>query len=567
MREVVFKTIKGAIEKNGVEFEDEKIKSLIEVPKDYSKGDFAFPCFALAGIMKMPPHEIAIELKKEIGAGPIDFSDIQTLGGYINFFINRKNLALQLIQKIKKDKDKFGGNNLFKKEKTMIEFPSPNTNKPLHLGHLRNMSIGESLSRISEFNGEKVVRTNLNNDKGVHICKSMLAYQKWGKGKEPTKKLKPDHLVGDFYVMYSKKQKLKPALENEAHALLGKWEEGDKETISLWKKMNKWALDGFRETYKKFGIKHDKEYFESKIYKKGKKIILEGIEKKIFQKLKDGSVKFDLKNEGLGEKYLLRADGTSLYITQDIYLAYLKQKEFHLTKSYYVVGNEQEYHFNVLFSILKKLKIPLTELRHISYGMVNLPDGKMKSREGTVVDADNLIEKVENLAKKEISKREKILKKELEKRGHKIALAAIKYMLLKIDIKKNLLFNPKESISLEGNTGPYLLYSYARANSIIKKSKKGEKKNYEIDLEEKETELVLKINEFPEVVKKAHDSLDPSIVANYSYELAKIFNEFYHSMDVIGSEKEDFRLDLVESFKNVLKNSLYLLGIDVLEKM
>lgn len=567
MRQLVFEIIKKALKKMDVKFDEEKIKSSVEVPKDFSNGDYAFPCFVLAPEMKMPPHEIAIQIREKIGNVPLELSDVTTAGPYLNFFLNRNMLSYELIKKIKKEKENFGKNTDGKSEKTMIEFPSPNTNKPLHLGHLRNMAIGESLSRISEGNGEKVVRANLNNDRGIHICKSILAYQKWGKGKIPTKKIKSDHLVGDFYVMYSKKEKEKPELENEAHLLLGKWEKGDKFTIELWKKMNKWALDGFKKTYKEFGITHDKEYFESDIYKKGKEIILDGVKKGIFERTPDGAVKFDLKKEGLGEKYLLRSDGTSLYATQDIYLAYLKQKDFNLTKSYYVVGNEQEYYFNVLFKILKNLNIPLKGLKHISYGMVNLPDGKMKSREGTVIDADDLIEKVEELVKKEISKREKISKKELEKRSHILALAAIKYMLLKINITKNMLFNPKESISFEGNTGPYLLYSYARASSIIKKSKKTGKINSEEKLEEKEIELMLKIKDFPGIVKKAYTELDPSVVANYSYELSKIFNEFYHSEDVIGSKKEDLRINIVNSFRQTLKNSLYLLGIDVLEKM
>ncbi len=567
MRQLVFEIIKKALKKMDVKFDEEKIKSSVEVPKDFSNGDYAFPCFVLAPEMKMPPHEIAIQIREKIGNVPLELSDVTTAGPYLNFFLNRNLLSYELIKKIKKEKENFGKNTDGKSEKTMIEFPSPNTNKPLHLGHLRNMAIGESLSRISEGNGEKVVRANLNNDRGIHICKSILAYQKWGKGKTPTKKIKSDHLVGDFYVMYSKKEKEKPELENEAHALLGKWEKGDKLTIEVWKKMNKWALDGFEKTYKEFGITHDKEYFESNIYKKGKEIILDGVKKGIFEQTPDGAVKFDLKKEGLGEKYLLRSDGTSLYATQDIYLAYLKQKDFNLTKSYYVVGNEQEYYFNVLFKILKNLNIPLKGLKHISYGMVNLPDGKMKSREGTVIDADDLIEKVEELVKKEISKREKISRKELEKRSHILALAAIKYMLLKINITKNMLFNPKESISFEGNTGPYLLYSYARASSIIKKSKKTGKINSEEKLEEKEIELMLKIKDFPGIVKKAYTELDPSVVANYSYELSKIFNEFYHSEDVIGSKKEDLRINIVNSFRQTLKNSLYLLGIDVLEKM
>ena len=569
MKEMVFGILKEALKKIEVKFEEDKIKSSIEVPKDYSKGDFAFPCFVLASTMKMPPHEIAIQIREAIGNPPLDFESIETEGAYINFFSNRKILALRIISKIKRLGSNFGKSDFGKKEKVMVEFPSPNTNKPLHLGHLRNMSIGESISRISEFNGEKIIRTNLNNDRGIHICKSMLAYKKWGKGKKPSKKIKSDHLVGDFYVKYSKKEKVDPKIEKEAHDMLGKWESGDKETILLWKKMNKWALDGFKETYKNFGIKHDKEYFESNIYTKGREIILKGVEKGIFEKIEDGSVKLDLKKEGLGEKYLLRADGTSLYITQDIYLAYLKQKEFNLTKSYYVVGNEQNYHFDVLFNVLKKLEITLNGLKHVSYGMVNLPEGKMKSREGTVVDADDLLQKMKKLAEKEIIKRGKISKKELEKRSHLISLAAIKYFLLKVDSKKDMLFNPKESISFDGNTGPYLLYSYARANSIIRKSRMKKIPNFKVpkELNQKEIDLVLKMNEFEKACFESYKQLNPSIIANYSYEIAKIFNEFYHALPVLDSKEKDFRINLVNAFKETLKNSLNLLGIEVLEVM
>lgn len=559
--------IKKSLDKINVELDDDAILSLIEKPKNYSNGDYAFPCFALAKILKMPPHEIAIEVRKNLGTAPSEFSSVETEGAYLNFFLNRKNLAFELIKKIKREKSRFGKNDVGKTERTMIEFPSPNTNKPLHLGHLRNMAVGESLSRISEFCSEKIVRANLNNDRGVHICKSMLAYEKWGKNKKPSKEKKSDHLVGDFYVMYSKKQKEKSELENEAHALLGKWEAGDKKTIELWKKMNKWALDGFEKTYKKFGIKHDKEYFESLIYKKGKEIISDGAERGIFERNDDGSVKFDLKSEGLGEKYLLRADGTSIYITQDIYLAYLKQKQFDLTKSYYVVGNEQEYHFDVLFRILKKLGIPTMTLKHVSYGMVNLPEGKMKSREGTVVDADDLIAKVEDLVGKEITKREKVSAGVLKKRSEVIALSAIKYFLLKNDIKKNMMFNPKESISFEGNTGPYLLYSYARANSILRKAKEIPAIELPQNLDEKETELILKINEFPNEVFNAYRNLNPAVVANYAYTLAQMFNEFYSAFPVLKSDNEVFRVNLVEVFRQTLKNALGLLGIDVLEKM
>ena len=482
----------------------------------------------------------------------------------------RKKIAENLMQEIYTKKDDFGKNILGVKNKTMIEFPSPNTNKPLHLGHLRNMSIGESVSRILEFSSENVIRANLNNDRGVHICKSMLAYQKWGENKKPTKKLKSDHLVGDFYVMFAMKAKDNPKLEEEAQKMLLAWEQGDKEVVKLWAKMNLWALEGFKETFKKFGIFHNKEYFESKLYKEGKDIILDGVAKKVFVKEADGAIAVDLTKEGLGKKYLLRADGTSIYITQDIYLAKLKFDEFKINKSIYVVGNEQDYHFQVLFSILDKLNLLKKEnLHHLSYGMVNLPEGKMKSREGTVVDADDLIASVSDLVKKELKKRAKLSKEELENKSLTIALAAIKYMLLKVDTKKEMTFNPKESISFEGDTGPYLLYSYARANSILTKVKKIQSSyNTDEDLDEKEEELIVKLSQFKKIVEESYQNLNPSIIAKYSFDLAQTFNEFYHACPVMGGEeKQGFRIALVESFAQVLKNSLNLLGINVLKEM
>ncbi len=570
MQKEIAKLLKKAVDELGenVEIKEEEIESKIEIPNS-ENGDYAFPCFSLAGKIKIPPVDMALQIREKIKKIPDAIKDIQTKGPYINFFLDRITLAKNIILEIKKQGDNFGKSAIKNPKKTMVEFPSPNTNKPLHLGHLKNMSIGESVSRILEFSGEKVIRANLNNDRGIHICKSMLAYKKFGKNKKPSKKLKSDHLVGDFYVLFAQKAKQNPKLENEAHEMLRKWEAGDSEILALAKKMNKWALDGQKQTYEKFGIHHDREYFESEIYSKGKEIVLDGVKKRIFQQQEDGSVKINLEQEGLGEKYLLRPDGTSLYITQDLYLAKLKLDEFDLDSSIYITGSEQEYHFKVLFSLLKKLGFNFSEqLHHLSYGMVNIPEGKMKSREGTVVDADDLIEKIQDLVKKELTKREKILKKELEKRSSTIALATIKYSLLKTDIKKTMVFNPKESIKFEGNTGPYLLYSYARANSILKKSKnkKSNKKNL-TELEPHEIELIKKFSEFKKIITNSYKNLNPSLIANYSYQLAQTFNEFYHSCPVIGSENEDFRISLVESFRIILKNSLYLLGIDVLEKM
>lgn len=538
-------------------------ENLIEIPPTPDLGDYAFPCFTLSKQFKKNPNEIAKDLKKKIQL-PKEIEKIEINGAYLNFFVNKQIFAENLIKEILKEKEKFGSSDIGKGKKVMVEFPSPNTNKPLHLGHLRNMSLGESVSRILEFSGSKIIRANLNNDRGIHICKSMLAYEKFGKNKKPNKK--SDHFVGDYYVLYNKKSKEDKQLEKEIQEMLLMWEKGDKKTLELWKKMNKWALDGFEETYKKFGIKHDKNYYESEIYTKGRDIINDGIKKKIFHTKQDGATAINLEKEKLGEKIVLRADGTSLYITQDIYLAKLKNKEYNLDQSIYVVGNEQDYHFNVLAEILKKLKFPYS-VHHLSYGMVNLPDGKMKSREGTIIDADNLIEEVQSLVKKSLQSREKLSVAELEKRSLKITLSAIKYLLLKIDIKKNTIFNPKESISFEGDTGPYLLYSYARASSILRKVKKSRIKSKTKNLNDDEFKLVKKISQFPEVIENAYRTFNPALVANYSYELAKTFNEFYHACPVINSENESFRLKLVDAFKIILKNSLNLLGIETIERM
>jgi arginyl-tRNA synthetase len=567
MKDVIAKFIKQVLDDKNVILSEKEISSVISVPPSHDMGDFAFPCFILAPKFKEEPATIALDLRTEMANLPEGITEIQTNGPYINFFIDRKSLSLELIDRILKEKEDYGKIYPEKQPKTMIEFPSPNTNKPLHLGHLRNMAIGESVSRILEYCGEKVIRANLNNDRGIHICKSMAAYLKYGKNKTPkSEKKKSDHFVGDYYVMFNKRAEKNEKLEIFSHRLLQLWESGDKETIEVWKKMNAWALEGFKETYNKLGIKHDVEFFESEIYKNGKDIVLQALKDGIFKKRKDGAVVADLKKEGLDEKVLLRIDGTSVYITQDLYLAKLKFEKYKPDKSIYVVGNEQNHHFKVLMALLKKIGFE-KGINHLSYGMVNLPEGRMKSREGTVVDADDLIDKVQALVKKALSSRAKLQKKELDKRSLIIALSAIKYMLLKVDIKKDMVFNPKESINFEGDTGPYLLYGYARASSILKKIKKAPKKNYFDNLEKAEVSLIKKLSEYPEIVKKAYSSLNPSLISNYSYQLVQIFNEFYHSCPVKDSEKEFFRLKLVESFRQILKNALYLLDIETLEEM
>lgn len=568
MKEVVIKLLKKPLKELGVKITEEEIEKLLEIPPKSEMGDYAFPCFFLSEKFKSNPHEIALELREKIGSAPAtDFEDVQVLGPYVNFFFNRKTLAKKLVWEVINQKKNYGKSSLGKGKKTMVEFPSPNTNKPLHLGHLRNMSIGESISRILEFNGEKVIRANLYNDRGIHVAKSMLTYKKWGKESTPeTKKIKSDHFVGDYYVMFEKKKTKK--LEAEAQELLQSWEAGDKNTLLLWKIMSDWAIEGFEETYKTFGIKHDVNFYENKLYQEGRDIILKGVEKKLFHKAKDGEIKVDLSEFGLGEKILLRKDGTSIYIVQDIALAHEKFKKFKIDKSLYVVGNEQEYHFKVLFEVLRKLGFKDKEMKHISYGMVNLPEGRMKSREGTVVDADDLIEKVRVMTAKELSKKRNLSKEELYSRSLSIALSAIKYMLLKVDLRKNMMFNPKESLSFEGDTGPYLQYSYARASSILKKIESTPEKKFEVyDLDTKEIELIKKLLQFSDFVASSYKSLNPSLIANYSFHIAQLFNEFYHACPVIGSKEEAFRLALTESFRQILKNSCSLLGIELMEEM
>jgi len=566
MKQVIAKLLKKALKENKVELGEQEIINLLEIPPSSDLGDYAFPCFVIASKLRRNPFEIAGELRGDIqGYSEEEIEDVQTQGAYINFFLNKKTLVNSTLKEVLSKKNKFGRGNSGGGKKTMIEFLSPNTNKPLHLGHLRNMAIGESISRISEFNSEKVIRANLNNDRGIHICKSMAAYKRYGRKKKPGRE-KSDYFVGKFYVMFNKKEKENKNLEIESHRLLQKWENKDKETLALWAKMNKWAMDGHKKTIEKFGISFDKQYYESKIYNKGKELVLAGVKKGLFEKKEDGSVSVNL-GEKLGEKILLRMDGTSVYITQDIYLANLKIKEFKLNKSICVVANEQDYHFQVLFEVLKKLNLYNEGLKHLSYGMVNIPSGRMKSREGTVVDGDDLIEKVQELVKKELNSREKLSERELEKRSLKIALSAIKHMLLKVDAKKNMLFNPKESINFEGDTGPYLLYSYARANSVLKKAKSKKKKAANLDLVKEEWELAKKISQFPEIVSKSYQTLNPSIIAVYSCQLAQTFNEFYQSCPVVGSNNEKFRLSLVKAFMQTMKNALWLLGIDAIDKM
>ncbi len=541
------------------------IARVLEIPSQESLGDFAFPCFPLARTFRKNPAAIALELRQKMVTPPY-IDRIEAVSGYLNFFIDHREMARATLSAA--SQDKFGGMDLTRR--VVVEFGSPNTNKPLHLGHLRNIAIGESVARILSFGGNSVVRCSINNDRGVHICKSMLAYAAEGNGQTPESAgKKSDHFVGDYYVLFNTRAREDESWNGRAQELLQKWEAGDGETVALWKKMNKWALDGFAATYKLFGIKFDKEYFESEIYTSGKEIVADGLSRGIFYRRADGAICADLGDSASGgaEKVLLRPDGTSVYIVQDLSLAVMKSDEYGYDLSLYVVGNEQEYHFAVLKALFEKLGNPIAQkIRHLSYGMVELPEGKMKSREGTVVDADDLIAETQDLAKGELRERYTLSEDAMDERSLKIALAAIKYQLLKVDIAKTMVFDPKQAIAFEGDTGPYLLYSYARASSILRKAVRETVPEIK-DLAPQEVRLVKKIQSFPDVVEGACQRISPTVIAVYAFELAQCFNEFYHACPVIGSDAEGFRIALIKSFRTVLKRCLWLLGIEEIEEM
>ena len=479
----------------------------------------------------------------------------------------------------------------------MIEYSSPNTNKPLHLGHVRNNLLGSALARIVEANGNKVVKTNIVNDRGIHICKSMLAWLKWGNGETPESSgKKGDHLIGDYYVAFDKhyreevkqlvaqgmdeeKAKQEAPLIKEAHEMLVKWEQNDPEVRALWKKMNEWVYAGFDETYKMMGVGFDKIYYESDTYLEGKEKVMEGLEKGFFYRREDGSVWADLTAEGLDEKLLLRSDGTSVYMTQDIGTAKLRFQDFPIDKMIYVVGNEQNYHFQVLSILLDKLGFKWgKDLVHFSYGMVELPNGKMKSREGTVVDADDLMAAMiadAYEASKERVKQTSMPEDEAREVARKVGLGALKYFILKVDARKNMLFNPEESIDFNGNTGPFIQYTYARIASILRKAKE---QNIDIpaqlpttiSISTKETELIQKLNQFGAAIRQAGTDYSPSGICNYCYELTKAFNQFYHDFTILGEENEElklFRLSLAKAVAKVISLGMGLLGIEMPERM
>jgi arginyl-tRNA synthetase len=569
MKVIDKKSIAEVLERYISDFSIEEIESLIEIPPPEFDFTYAFPCFKLSNFLKKAPNLIALDLSEKIQL-PKFIEKIKAVGPYINFSINSRYI-LEIIFKLKSDYGRSREiSNKIDKQKIVVEYPSPNTNKPLHFGHVRNMVLGKTLSNLLEYKNNKVFQVNLYNNRGIHICKSMLAYKKWGNNKEPDKK--SDHFVGDYYVQYSKMAKKDDSLDKKAYDLLRSWESGDQATLDLWNKMNKWAMEGFNITYDKLGIKFIKVYYESELYLKGKKKIIEGLEKGLFEKTDDGAVIARLKDKyNLEDKILIRSDGTSIYITQDIYLAYKKKEDFNYDRSIYIVADEQIQHFKWLFAILDMLGFK-EDNYHLSYGMIDLPSGKMKSREGTVVDADDVIEEVEALAFKEVDKRYPDLTEiEKRKRAEIISLAAIKFYILKYNPMKGFIFKPDESISFEGETGPYIQYCYARITSIITKSEKEITLNVKWDVlnHEKEQLLIKQLAYFPEIIDSSEASYNLHLIPQYLLNLCQLFNSFYSTCQVLSDDKEleNARLLLIRCVQIVIKIGLNILGIDTLNQM
>ena len=548
--------------KKATKLKESEIEKLLEIPPTPNLGDYSFPCFSLAGKLKKDPKQIALDLKKKIGTSD-SIDHVEVKGPYLNFFLNKKIFAEKIIKEILSKKQNFG-----KKKfnfRTMIEFSQANTHKAFHVGHVRGTSLGESLSRIAEFFGEKIIRANYEGDTGMHVSKWIWCYQKY----HSKKKLRRDEKwIASIYVDAVKRLAKNEKLQEEVEEINRKLESRkDKKLNELWKKSRQVSLDFFEKIYKDLNTKFDVYFFESQMEKPGIKISKKLLKKKIL-KLSEGAVISDLEKYGLGIVVALRKDGTPLYLAKDLSLAELKFKKYNLDKNIYVVATEQDTYFRQLFKTLEMMKFKGAEKsRHLSFGMVRFPQGKMSSRTGENILYSDLLENLMNHSRKSIRKKWlKISKKELDHRALKISVAAMKYSMLKQNPRKNIIFDPKKEVTFEGNTGPYLLYSYARASSILRKTKKKGKIQIK-NIGPLEFELVKKLSQFPEIVLNSHKNFNPSIVANYSYQLAQIFNEFYHASKVIGSDQEVFRLGLVDAFKQILKNSLALLGIDILEEM
>jgi arginyl-tRNA synthetase len=561
----------------------------IQKTKKEFEGDFTLVVFPLLRFSGKKPEETATELGNYITRNSPVVNGYNVIKGFLNLLIS-PDYWKEFLQNLASDYFETSYNNI--NTTVMVEFSSPNTNKPLHLGHIRNNLLGYSISRIIEATGKKVIKVNLVNDRGIHICKSMLAWQKWGKGEEPTEEKKGDKLVGEYYVKFDQEYKKelaelqksglskeeaenKSVLMQEARNMLLQWENDDKEVRVLWEKMNAWVYKGFDITYKRMGVEFDKIYYESETYKLGKSLVETGLKENHLERKEDGSVWADLTADGLDSKLLLRSDGTSVYMTQDLGTAKERFDGYQFDQHIYVVGNEQNYHFQVLKLILKKLGYDWSDnIYHLSYGMVELPEGKMKSREGTVVDADDLMDEMIKTAGEmsdEMGKLSAIGELEKEKIFIQVGLAALKYFILKVDPRKNMTFNPQESIDFNGNTGPFIQYSYARIQSILRKAKL---ENIQLpsgaDLGEKEINLIKLVYDFPSVIEASANELNPSLIANYMYEVAKEYNQFYHDHSILKAETEvlkNTRLFLSEVIAKTIYRGMFLLGIEVPERM
>ena len=579
-KKAVLDELRSMAERNGFDTGLIQEDALVPgVPPNPEMGDIAFPLFSYAKIFKMAPPAIAAELAEILSGIDSLEGTVSPAGPYLNVGFSVSGVAADLIKATRNLPEAYGHGDSLKGVPVMVEFSCPNTNKPLHLGHLRNDALGESVARILHAAGADVRKVNLINDRGVHICKSMLAYKKFGNGETPESSgIKSDRFVGDYYVKFNSWVKEYPAADEEARAMLIAWEEGDKDVNELWKLMNSWAINGIEETYKKTGISFDQVYYESQTYSLGKDEILKGLEKGVFYREEDGSIWVDLENIGLDKKVLLRSDGTSLYLTQDIGTAIQRQQDWHFNRLVYVVGSEQQYHFRVLFHVLEKLGFSWARnLFHLSYGMVNLPEGKMKSREGTVVDADDLIRELSSMAEAEIREKERDKEVEsVEETARSVALAALHYYLLQVSPNKDMVFNPRDSLSFNGNTGPYLQYMGARISSMRRKFAeraadfKGTSVVPDCLNTREERELIKLCADFSNIIAQAADQYNPSFLAAYLYEVAKTFSRYYHDTPILTAETRELvvsRLALAEAVLCVLKNGMYLMNIPFVEKM
>lgn len=576
----------------------------LQKTKKEFEGHLTLVVFPFLRMSKKGPEQTAQEIGEYLQANEPSVAAFNVIKGFLNLTI-ASSAWIELLNGIHADKQYGIVAVTDNSPLVMIEYSSPNTNKPLHLGHVRNNLLGNALANIVAANGNKVVKTNIVNDRGIHICKSMLAWQKYGNGETPESSgKKGDHLIGDYYVSFDKhykaevkelmakfqsegmneeeakaKAEAESPLMKEAREMLVKWEANDPEVRALWKKMNDWVYAGFDETYRMMGVTFDKIYYESNTYLEGKEKVMEGLEKGFFYRKEDGSVWADLTGEGLDHKLLLRADGTSVYMTQDIGTAKLRFADYPIDKMIYVVGNEQNYHFQVLSILLDKLGFEWGKgLVHFSYGMVELPEGKMKSREGTVVDADDLMAEMIDTAKEtsnELGKLDGLTKEEADNIARIVGLGALKYFILKVDARKNMTFNPKESIDFNGNTGPFIQYTYARIQSVLRKAKEAgieipAQLPASIELSEKEEGLIQMVADFAAIVKQAGEDYSPSIIANYTYDLVKEYNQFYHDFSILREENEAvkvFRLALSENVAKVVRLGMGLLGIEVPDRM